>query len=121
KVWHKAFLLFYQAEDGIRTFHVTGVQTCALPILLLQEPHPAPSPVGAPAPGAKGARVTSTPSTPPQTHPARAWHLLRALPSRWRPGAAWAAAPWPALPAAVHAAARRPGRRYRRSRSRPAR
>src|SRR5690606_39435431 len=28
------FLLFFffQAEDGIRDFHVTGVQTCALPI-----------------------------------------------------------------------------------------
>src|SRR5690606_40591415 len=24
---------FLQAEDGIRDFHVTGVQTCALPIL----------------------------------------------------------------------------------------
>src|SRR5690606_4821728 len=24
-----------QVEDGIRDFHVTGVQTCALPILLL--------------------------------------------------------------------------------------
>src|SRR5690606_40478799 len=24
---------FCQAEDGIRDFHVTGVQTCALPIL----------------------------------------------------------------------------------------
>src|SRR5690606_40647072 len=23
---------FFQAEDGIRCFHVTGVQTCALPI-----------------------------------------------------------------------------------------
>src|SRR5207302_2727097 len=23
---------FFQAEDGIRDFHVTGVQTCALPI-----------------------------------------------------------------------------------------
>src|SRR5690606_40316680 len=23
---------FFQAEDGIRYFHVTGVQTCALPI-----------------------------------------------------------------------------------------
>src|SRR5690606_39544625 len=30
---------FFQAEDGIRDFHVTGVQTCALPILfkLIQE------------------------------------------------------------------------------------
>src|SRR6266700_6696855 len=27
---HKFF--FFQAEDGIRDFHVTGVQTCALPI-----------------------------------------------------------------------------------------
>src|SRR5690606_40458548 len=25
----------FQAEDGIRDFHVTGVQTCALPILLV--------------------------------------------------------------------------------------
>src|SRR5690606_39423081 len=28
------FVFFFQAEDGIRDFHVTGVQTCALPILL---------------------------------------------------------------------------------------
>src|SRR5690606_39801454 len=28
-----ALLFFFQAEDGIRDFHVTGVQTCALPIL----------------------------------------------------------------------------------------
>src|SRR5690606_40806544 len=26
-------VVFFQAEDGIRDFHVTGVQTCALPIL----------------------------------------------------------------------------------------
>src|SRR5207302_6140908 len=25
----------FQAEDGIRDFHVTGVQTCALPIYLI--------------------------------------------------------------------------------------
>src|SRR5690606_40213511 len=25
-------IFFFQAEDGIRAFHVTGVQTCALPI-----------------------------------------------------------------------------------------
>src|SRR5207302_7567832 len=30
-VWIVFF--FFQAEDGIRDFHVTGVQTCALPIL----------------------------------------------------------------------------------------
>src|SRR5436309_3846027 len=27
-----ATIFFFQAEDGIRDFHVTGVQTCALPI-----------------------------------------------------------------------------------------
>src|SRR5690606_40507979 len=44
--------IFFQAEDGIRYFHVTGVQTCALPICsqlpeipgpvatLLSLPHP---------------------------------------------------------------------------------
>src|SRR5690606_41110437 len=26
---------FFQAEDGIRDFHVTGVQTCALPIFVV--------------------------------------------------------------------------------------
>src|SRR5690606_39374917 len=29
------FIFFFQAEDGIRDFHVTGVQTCALPILAM--------------------------------------------------------------------------------------
>src|SRR5690349_23429020 len=27
------FIFFFQAEDGIRDLYVTGVQTCALPIL----------------------------------------------------------------------------------------
>src|SRR5439155_15135362 len=30
-------LFFFQAEDGIRDGHVTGVQTCALPILPTSE------------------------------------------------------------------------------------
>src|SRR5690606_39372836 len=29
---------FFQAEDGIRAFHVTGVQTCALPISTARDP-----------------------------------------------------------------------------------
>src|SRR5690606_40982394 len=29
-----SFVFFFQAEDGIRDFHVTGVQTCALPIFV---------------------------------------------------------------------------------------
>src|SRR5690606_11688803 len=32
------FFFFFQAEDGIRDFHVTGVQTCALPILTMDLP-----------------------------------------------------------------------------------
>src|SRR5207302_3382005 len=28
---------FFQAEDGIRDFHVTGVQTCALPIFAITD------------------------------------------------------------------------------------
>src|SRR5690606_39743082 len=37
---------FFQAEDGIRDFHVTGVQTCALPICPAHAmgPHPARDP-----------------------------------------------------------------------------
>src|SRR6266702_8957944 len=31
------FFFFCQAEDGIRDGHVTGVQTCALPIYLIGE------------------------------------------------------------------------------------
>ena len=30
----KFYIFFFQAEDGIRDSPVTGVQTCALPILL---------------------------------------------------------------------------------------
>src|SRR5699024_11944619 len=31
-------IFFFQAEDGIRDRNVTGVQTCALPILLRERP-----------------------------------------------------------------------------------
>src|SRR2546429_5097793 len=31
-----AYLFFFQAEDGIRDYKVTGVQTCALPIFFFQ-------------------------------------------------------------------------------------
>ena len=30
---------FFQAEDGIRDTHVTGVQTCALPICIMTDIH----------------------------------------------------------------------------------
>src|SRR5699024_11230299 len=31
----RAYVFFFQAEDGIRDRNVTGVQTCALPIFIL--------------------------------------------------------------------------------------
>ena len=31
-----SIIFFFQAEDGIRDGHVTGVQTCALPISVAQ-------------------------------------------------------------------------------------
>src|SRR5690606_40440612 len=37
---------FFQAEDGIRDFHVTGVQTCALPIFLWGTGHRRGNPLG---------------------------------------------------------------------------
>src|SRR5256885_4334162 len=33
----RCLVFFFQAEDGIRDYKVTGVQTCALPIWLLTE------------------------------------------------------------------------------------
>src|SRR5207253_5527121 len=48
---------FFQAEDGIRDGHVTGVQTCALPISPMPQPTPtAPAPTGA-APTVQAART----------------------------------------------------------------
>ena len=33
------YFFFFQAEDGIRDWSVTGVQTCALPILTVVVPN----------------------------------------------------------------------------------
>src|SRR2546430_4623445 len=38
-----ALIFFFQAEDGIRDLTVTGVQTCALPILLVTAISPTPA------------------------------------------------------------------------------
>src|SRR5256885_8180434 len=64
RVVRDCFFFFFQAEDGIRYYKVTGVQTCALPILAtavflsasvgssfdFPEPSPAPRPGPPPAP-----------------------------------------------------------------------
>src|SRR5579859_2525691 len=46
------FFFFFQAEDGIRDLTVTGVQTCALPILTVTR-------LVAPSPSAAMARASS--------------------------------------------------------------
>src|SRR5437870_11559445 len=38
------FFFFFQAEDGIRDGHVTGVQTCALPIFVVRDQAPCSGP-----------------------------------------------------------------------------
>src|SRR5690606_40649567 len=75
---------FFQAEDGIRDFHVTGVQTCALPISRSRN-WAAPSPSGAPGTGACCSRRAHTRTArlpaagPPARQPGsgRATHRLR--------------------------------------------
>src|SRR5690606_39440048 len=69
---------FFQAEDGIRDFHVTGVQTCALPISTAfskkQDPQVGPGYRGSgpaqggssPAPSA-GSSSTGSPSAAPSS------------------------------------------------------
>src|SRR5436309_13908463 len=50
---------FFQAEDGIRDFHVTGVQTCALPIS--RELHPVLLDTGAVTDGLEQRRCREVP------------------------------------------------------------
>src|SRR2546426_9195259 len=84
-------VFFFQAEDGIRDYKVTGVQTCALPIS---------PPV--PAPGARAAAARQPPGTARSRHPHASRHggcpggPLRILagasppPAPCRAGRAWA-------------------------------
>src|SRR5438874_282638 len=43
------FFFFFQAEDGIRDLYVTGVQTCALPILIAEASRHGAAIAGVPA------------------------------------------------------------------------
>src|SRR5690606_40219010 len=82
---------FFQAEDGIRDFHVTGVQTCALPI----SPSLPPWRLPPPSPPARGARASRLPpprgSRPPPTPSRSKWPRPPAGPS---PPATPAPPPW---------------------------
>src|SRR5690606_40189244 len=75
---------FFQAEDGIRDFHVTGVQTCALPIFrpATRSSSPSPARAGVPAPTPPPA-----PRIPPSA-PARRPALPDHAPARRPTGAA---------------------------------
>src|SRR6266700_7436391 len=56
-VWGTFF--FFHAEDGIRDFHVTGVQTCALPISAPAQEEQTPEPqYGGPAILSRGGTST---------------------------------------------------------------
>src|SRR6266511_5112468 len=70
------FFFFFQAEDGIRDFHVTGVQTCALPI----------SARGAPAAPARTARriVAFSAASPPRRR-SEERRVGKECRSRWSP------------------------------------
>src|SRR5256885_2968471 len=72
-------VFFFQAEDGIRDYKVTGVQTCALPIWKTS--------------GSSQSSVTAQPSTvlePPRdgngisaaSSPSKAMHLLPSSPAK---------------------------------------
>src|SRR2546426_7508277 len=56
------FFFFFQAEDGIRDYKVTGVQTCALPISASEDRPDLPA--GTPRPSADGRAGCS----PPRVH-----------------------------------------------------
>src|SRR5690606_35792295 len=77
---------FFQADDGIRAFHVTGVQTCALPI----STHPPPRVPMSPSRTeglfhVPSAPCPARPTTPPR-HPD--WQTGNGLPLERRPSGA---------------------------------
>src|SRR5256885_11045524 len=98
---HICVFFFFQAEDGIRDYKVTGVQTCALPIwpaarrsaaAARRWPSPPPStacagcpwtgPAGACAGGAPGPGRRHGPAMPPRSEERRVGEEGR---SRWSP------------------------------------
>src|SRR5690606_40140126 len=76
------FLFFFQAEDGIRDFHVTGVQTCALPISGAAPEPGRPGPPGAGphrtgSAAVDGARPRVSYSfTAPEVSPETSWRCI---------------------------------------------
>src|SRR5439155_8531542 len=88
--------LFFQAEDGIRDGHVTGVQTCALPISGGARPEPPrsrapcrPAPRGDPPPSPR--RPPAPPRAPGRTRRARPRRSPRGRSEERRVGKEWRA------------------------------
>src|SRR5215213_6623879 len=69
---------FFQAEDGIRDWSVTGVQTCALPIL-----RPGACPRGLSGPGSGRARRRTRPA--PDRRRSEERRVGKECRSRWSP------------------------------------
>src|SRR5437870_8423251 len=68
------YFFFFQAEDGIRDGHVTGVQTCALPISPARRsqparPRPEPARASRSSPGTAGGRLPGAPAPSPKPRP----------------------------------------------------
>src|SRR5207253_6520012 len=81
------FFFFFQAEDGIRDGHVTGVQTCALPISITSTPAAAQLP---PAPTSSFPMITEPPgnsaaSLPPASTRSEERRVGKECRSRWSP------------------------------------
>src|SRR5689334_24692084 len=91
------FFFFFQAEDGIRDGTVTGVQTCALPILTqMSWSWPAtvstclpPAPIGSPANSnsSGSCAIFSRRNCPPKASPTRSEErrVGKECRSRWSP------------------------------------
>src|SRR5688500_19986109 len=93
------YFFFFQAEDGIRDYKVTGVQTCALPICgASRRPH-APSPprrtttaplAGARSPALRPLIFPAVKSSWPPVRTARSEERRVGKECRWR----WSPAEW---------------------------
>src|SRR5215208_462432 len=89
--WYCLSVFFFQAEDGIRDGHVTGVQTCALPIWAGSPSSAIPEiAVSEPKQGRGGGRTADRRSVAPR--PCRPCRPAPPRDSRRRPsGSAWSA------------------------------
>src|SRR5439155_14889879 len=95
------FLFFFQAEDGIRDGHVTGVQTCALPISrdgVSGRGRTARVPPGAQGQWRAAAGKAGAADFPEREHVTRRRRIITARASRLPRASTFAA---PALPAAA--------------------